>query len=229
MHRRPVVRRALPIWAFSAVCAVVFAAACNSDSTSPESSFDLTKSSGDSQTVLAGGKVAAPLVVKLTTNGAPAAGITVTWGTGAASGTVSPTTSTTDATGVASTTFTSPQKAGTDTVLATSSGHTVLFIVKTTADTSVGSLLASGGNGAATLVGFGVTLTVRATDLYGNARAGIVVNFSAGSGILSKTSVTTDASGQAAVQFTPGPTAGTYTVQASADRFGPLTFSVSAL
>jgi len=173
--------------------------------------------------------VAAPLVVKLTNNGAPAPGVTVTWGTGTASGTVNPTTSITDANGVASTTFTSPQKAGTDSVLATSSGHTVLFIVKTTADTSVGSLLASGGNGAATLVGFGVTLTVKATDLYGNARAGIVVNFSTGSGILSQTSVTTDNSGQAAVQFTPGPTAGTYTVQASASRFAPLTFSVSAL
>jgi hypothetical protein len=229
MHRRLFIRRALPLWSFSAVCAIVFASACNSDSTSPGSSFNFTKTSGDSQTVLAGGKVTSPLVVTLTSNGAPAPGVTVTWGTGTASGTVNPTTSTTDANGVASTTFTSPQKAGTDTVLATSSGHTVLFIVKTTADTSVGSLVSAGGNGAATLVGFGVTLTVRATDLYGNARPGIVVNFSAGSGILSKTSVTTDAAGQAAVQFTPGPTAGTYTVQATADRFGPLTFSVSAL
>jgi Big-like domain-containing protein len=227
MHRG-LLRRVFPLGSFVATCAVIFAA-CNSDSTSPQTSFSLAKSSGDSQTVLAGGKVAAPIVVKLTSNGAPLSGATVTWTTGAVGGTLTPTTSTTDANGLAQTLFTSPQKAGADTIRATSSNSLVAFVVKIIADTSVGALIASGGNGAATLVGFGIQLTAKATDLYGNARPGIVVNFSTNAGILSKTTVTTDSSGQAAVQYTPGPTAGTYTVQASANRFQSITFSVSAL
>ena len=236
MHRRTFaerysrVRRGRnPLLAFVGASAVVVVlAACNvGDSTTPGSNQSLSKSSGDSQTVLAG-RQPAPLVVKVMTGSTPQSGITVNWTTTNSGVTLNPTTSTTDANGVAQTTFLS-QKAGKDTVRANTTSALVAFLVTVIADTNTAALFASGGNGSATLVGVGVTLTVKSADAFGNPRPNVTVNFAAGAGLLSKTTVTTDANGQAATIFTPGPGTGTYTVQATANGYTPITFSVTAI
>jgi len=218
----------LAIVAASALSAAV--AACNvSDSTTPGTTLSLSRSSGDSQTVLAGVHTA-PLVVKVTDGATPKAGVMVHWTTPNAGVTFNPDSSASDANGLAQTIVMS-QKAATDTVRANTTNAIIGFIVKIVADSNTGALFAAGGNGSATLVGIGVTLTVKSADAFGNARPNITVNFAidAGGGVLSKTTVTTDASGQATTVFTPGPTAGAYSVRATATNFAPITFTVSAI
>jgi adhesin/invasin len=214
---------------FAGVCTCVVIAACNvGDSTTPGSNLTLAKSSGDSQTVLAGVHPA-PLVVKVMNGSTPQSGVTVSWTTTNSGVTLNPLSSTTDANGVAQTTFLS-QKAGKDTIRANTSNALVAFLMTVIADSTTGALFAAGGNGSATLVGIGVTLTVKSADAFGNARPGITVTFATSSGgLLSRTTVTTDAGGLATTTFTPGPAAGTYTVQATAGNFAPITFSVSAI
>jgi adhesin/invasin len=238
MHRSTIAERHArarrggnPLLAIAAACALsAVITACNvSDSTTPGANVSLSRSSGDSQTVLAGVQTA-PLVVKVTDGGTPQAGVMVHWTTPNSGVTLSPDSSATDANGLAQTIFMS-QKAATDTVRANTTTAIIGFIVKVVADSNTGALFAAGGNGSATLVGIGVTLTVKSADAFGNARPGITVNFAidAGGGVLSKTTVTTDASGQATTTFTPGPTAGAYSVRATATNFTPITFSVSAI
>ena len=220
----------LAMVAAGALSAVI--TACNvSDSTTPGTNLSLSRSSGDSQTVLAGVQTA-PLVVKLTSGGAPQAGVMVHWTTPNSGVTLNPDSSATDANGLAQTIFSS-RKAATDTVRANTTTAIIGFIVKVVADSTTGALFAAGGNGSATLVGIGVTLTVKSADAFGNARPGITVNFAidagGGGGVLSKTTVTTDSNGQATTIFTPGPAAGAYSVRATATNFTPITFSVSAI
>jgi len=169
-------------------------------------------------------------VVKVTDGATPKAGVMVHWTTPNAGVTFNPDSSASDANGLAQTIVMS-QKAATDTVRANTTNAIIGFIVKIVADSNTGALFAAGGNGSATLVGIGVTLTVKSADAFGNARPNITVNFAidAGGGVLSKTTVTTDASGQATTVFTPGPTAGAYSVRATATNFAPITFSVSAI
>ena len=227
--RQTVVRLIAFVGALASALAV---AACGgSDSTTPQPGVALAKSSGDSQTVLAGGDATAqPIVVKVTSGGTPMPGEIVYWSAASAGGSLDPVTSTTDANGLARTTFLSPAIAAVDTVRATAARSPATgFVVTIVADTTTGTLSAFAGDGTATLVGHSVTLSAKATDLYGNARSGIVVTFTATSGILSNATVTTDNTGQATTLFTPGPGTGSYIVHATADRLQSVTFSVTAL
>lgn len=236
MHRSTIAERHArarrgrnPLLAIVAACALsAVVAACNvSDSTTPGTNVSLSRSSGDSQTVLAGVQTA-PLVVKVTDGGTPKAGVMVHWTTPNSGVTLNPDSSATDANGLAQTTFLS-QKAKTDTVRANTTTAIIGFIVKVVADSNTGALFAAGGNGSATLVGVGVTLTVKSADAFGNARGNVTVTFVAANGQLSATTVTTDSNGLASVQFTPGPVASTYAIHATAANFTPITFTVSAI
>ena len=218
-----------PILVFLGACAVVAAiGACNlNDNTGPGATSAVAITAGDSQTILAGAH-ASPFVVKVTSNGVPQSGVTVNWTTSNTKATLDPLTSTTDANGIAQTTY-SNTLAGKDTVRASTTTALVSFLVTIVTDTNSRALFAAGGNGSATLVGIGVVLTVKSADAFGNARPGVVVNFASDAGLLSKTTVTTDSSGIATTQFTPGPNTGTYTVHATATNYAPVTFSVSAI
>jgi len=80
--------------------------------------------SGSGQTAEISEAVPNPLVVSVTQDGGPVAGIMITWGVTAGEGSVDPTSSTTSAAGTASTTWTLGSSAGANTVQASASGVT---------------------------------------------------------------------------------------------------------
>ena len=212
----------------AAAVLVAAIAACGSDTTGPNSgSVTLARSSGDSQTVVANAHAASPIAVLVTKGGAPQPGVAVTWAMAGGTGTLDPATSTTDANGVATTSFTASTVAHVDSVRASASGSSMIFIVTVTGDPSSAKLTAAVGDGIATLAGYGVTLTAKAVDAYGNAIAGVPVSFSVDAGILSATSVSTNSDGNASTQYTP-PAKGAFVVHATSGSFAPVTFTVNA-
>jgi hypothetical protein len=99
--------------------------------------------------------------------------------------------------------------------------------VNLAADT-VGTITAFGGNGAAALVGFPLTLTARATDRFGNAMKGIDITWATSGGQLQVVTGTTDSTGKTTNVITVGPDTGKVAIVASS-RFNSVTFTVSAL
>ena len=99
-------------------------AACGGDGgTDPEPGEPvLTAVSGTGQTGTAGAPVADPLVVRITQDGSPVAGRTVTWNVTAGGGSVDPATSSTASDGRASTTWTLGPSVGAQSAEATASG-----------------------------------------------------------------------------------------------------------
>lgn len=224
--------RSRSIAPLAALSAALLAVACN-DPASSSAAGSIRQVSGDSQTVVAGAQLAAPMVVRvLAENGDPLSGAVVSWALGTAStGTLAASTSTTDASGETSMSFTAGTIAGKAEIAV--SVQSLLAVVFThTITAAPASLLAKfAGDGAAGVAGSGVQVVVKTTDSYGNAVAGVAVNWAVGStgGTLSETSSTSDASGLARVTLTLGATPGVYTVTATSGSFAPVTFSVTAI
>lgn len=105
----------------ASLSALALAAACGG-TTEPEPNLVIASVSGDGQTADVGMEVADPLVVRVTQDGVPLSGRTVTWSVTAGGGSVDPTSSTTDASGNASTTWTLGPSAGANTVQAAAAG-----------------------------------------------------------------------------------------------------------
>jgi len=133
-----------------------------------------------------------------TTRGNPLIGTNIDWATTLG---IIPANSITDNIGFASTTLTVGTTTGTATITASagvSNSTTVEFLPTTPANliitATTTSILADGD--ATT------TLTATVTDTLGNPVSGTAVNFSAGAGNLSSSSITTDANGLAAVTLT---------------------------
>lgn len=114
--------RAVPL-SLALMLAVV---ACGDDGgTAPQESDPvLAKQSGDAQTGDPGAALADPVVVRVTRDGSPLSGQSVSWSVSAGGGSVSPTTSTTDANGDASTTWTLGATPGGNVLDASASGAT---------------------------------------------------------------------------------------------------------
>ncbi len=96
----------------AAAALAVFVAACSSNDTTNNNGSGGTPAavnsfSGNAQASIPGATLFSPLIVKVTdANGAPVAGVQVTWTVTAGGGTVTPSTSITDSTGRATTSFT---------------------------------------------------------------------------------------------------------------------------
>ena len=213
--------------AFVAALTVVLLA-CGHDSTSPAAST-VSIASGDTQKVFVGGSAAQPLVVLLAgADGAPLSGEMVTWAVTSGGGSLNPVTSTTDDSGHARTTYISADSADTAIVTATAAQGSAKFRIVVAADTT-GTLTATDGEGTAVLVGYQISLVVQARDQFGNAVPGRVVTWTSSGGILRGTTSTTDSKGQATIVFTVGPATGRYTVEATANGFTPVSFTVSGV
>src|SRR5688572_19888263 len=108
------------------VATAILMAACGDGGGEPQPDDveTVVKTSGDQQQGRVGQLLENPLTVTVTTDGAPAAGVTVNWSTTAAGGSLTPTSVTTDANGVASTSWTLGTTAGAQTATATVSGAT---------------------------------------------------------------------------------------------------------
>lgn len=108
------------------LAALSVAAACGSDTTEPEPDADpvIASASGNGQSAGVGEALADPIVVRVTQEGAPLSGTSVSWSVTAGGGSVSPTTSTTDASGNASTAWTLGPDPGANSLEASASGAT---------------------------------------------------------------------------------------------------------
>jgi plastocyanin len=190
--------------------------------------------SGDAQTGTVGQVLPLPLQVVVTTAGTPTPGITVNWSTTAGEGTLSPTSSVTDAAGVATSTWTLGTTAGAQTATATVTGATgspVTFSASAVSGAAV-ALEDGGNNGQTGEVNTALTqpLVAIVTDGFGNAVAGVDVNWEATGATLSAATDVTDAAGVSAVTVTLGGTAGLVTITASSEGLegSPVTFTAVA-
>jgi len=218
---------------FASVVAAIVAGACGDDPASSTNPGSMTRVRGDSQSVAAGGVLAAPMVVRvLAENGNPLAGTVVSWTLAtSATGTLGAATSTTDASGEASMTFTAGTTAGAVSIGASTGALVGITFTHTVQAGAATAIVRVAGNGAAGLVGTGIQLVVRATDAFGNPVAGVTVNWTAGAGggTLSAASSTSDAAGLARVTLTLGATPGVYSATATSGSFAPVSFSVTAI
>ena len=196
----------------------------------------LEKISGDEQQGPVGTALAAPFVVSvLDEDGSAIAGAVVMFSVTAGEGTLSATTATTDANGRARSTLTLVPGPGTNTVVATISGLEPETFTATAIEQTPHSLTKVSGDGQEGLAGVALAapFVVSVLDEDGAAVIGAVVTFSvtAGGGILSATTATTDANGQAAttLTLTLGSDTETNTVEATVEGLEPVTFTVTAV
>ncbi|MEP7383747.1 MAG: Ig-like domain-containing protein [Gemmatimonadota bacterium] len=224
--------RSSSLWNFSGAVAAAVLLACN-DPASSTSAGSIRRVTGDSQTVVAGAALAAPMVVQvLAQSGDPLAGAVVSWTLATAStGTLAASTSTTDASGQTSMDFTAGTIAGSVDVGATVASVASVVFTHTVVGGVPSALNKFAGDGAAGVAGSGIQVVVKVTDSFNNAVSGVIVNWAVGAsgGTLSAASGTSDATGLARVTLTLGSTPGTYTVSASSGSFTPVTFSVTAI
>ena len=197
-------------------------------------SQSLTKVSGEGQAGQAGTTLAEPFVVSvLDQNGSAYAGAVVTFSVTAGGGTLSATTATTNASGQVRSTLTLGSDPGPNTVSATVAGlEPVAFTATATAiEQTPHSLTKVSGEGQAGQAGATLAepFVVSVLDEDGAAIAGAVVTFSvtAGGGMLSSTTATTDANGRARSTLTLGSQPGTNTVTATVAELESVTFTAS--
>lgn len=179
----------------------------------------LAVSAGAGQTDTVGLDVAIPYEVVVTDPaGQPIAGVTVSWSIVAGGGQFTTTETMTDATGHARATHRLGFVAGDQSARAQVSGapeSPVTFTTLAVAASPAQALKTAGdrqsGSVAATLPS---PYAVRVSDLYGNATAGVAVEFTARGGSVSATTVATAANGVATTTHTLGAQAGADTVLA---------------
>ena len=216
---------AIPLAAFTLSVAFI---ACSESKLGPNVPASVSRVSGDSQTVLVGNRASAPLVaVVKNASGSPLPNVQVRWSVTAGGGSLTTIVDTTDVNGQIRSTFLSPAIVGTAKVAAVASDQSTQFTLILAADT-VGTITAYGGDGAAALVGYPLTLTARAVDRFGNAIKGIDITWTTSSGQLQLQTGTTDSTGKTTNVITVGPDTGKVAVTASS-RFNSITFTVNAL
>jgi hypothetical protein len=189
--------------------------------------------SGGSQSGTVGTTLAAPIVLKLTdTYGNPVTGASVSFSQGTATGTFSSNPVTTDSLGRATVSYTLPTKAGTITITASDGSVMKSVQARAVAGNATSVSVAAGNNQSAqpnTLLA--KSLIVGVKDQYGNPVAGVTVTFSdnGANGTFSNPTAISNASGQAAVQYTTPGQAGKVTIDGSVTGLNPAVFTVTVL
>jgi Bacterial Ig-like domain (group 1) len=153
-------------------------------------------------------------------NGVP--GTTVTYVDKSGAGTLNPSTTVTNSSGFAPVTYQLPNTDGTYKIAATASQcstcKTQTFTETATGDAPASVGVVSGNNQSAPVnTALPQPLVVQVNDAGGNPIAGVSVTFAAPSGTLSSASATTNASGQASVNYTTGSSVGNVTITAAVD------------
>ena len=193
----------------------------------------LTMVSGNNQDALVGSPLPQQLVVRATDdNGAPVAGVEITFTVTAGGGTVQPGIATTGINGSASATWTLGAAAGAQTLSATAPGTNTVVFTATARENSARSAVVVSGNGQTGAVNtvLPAPLVVRLLDGTGAPVPSATVLFAAGgsNGSVSPTSATTNANGEASTEWTLGTLAGAQRVIVTAEGVGPGTFTATA-
>jgi hypothetical protein len=190
---------------------------------------------GNSQAAMAGTALANPIGIHASNpyTGQPYVGATVNFSDGCkvlgstSCGSFNPASAVTNSIGNASTTYTLPKKAGTYTITISGTGFSSATASATSKPgAAVGIISYSGAKqtGAA-----GSTLpnpmTTKAQDIYKNGVSGIAINFTANNGgVVTPSSVVTDAAGLARTSLKLPQTVSTVTVTATSGSFKKSTF-----
>lgn len=187
----------------------------------------LTAESGGPQSAEVGTPFGAPLVVRVTSGGVPVANAAVSFHapSGGASATLSAFAATTDSTGHAQVSAIAGTAAGAYSVTAAAAGarQPASFALTNAPGTAATIAASPASTPQRAKVGtrFAAPLSAVVKDRFGNPVPGVSVAFAAPASqptaaLEPSSLVTTDASGQAAVQVTAGPAAGQYAVTATA-------------
>lgn len=191
--------------------------------------------SGQGQSALVGTDLPQALVVRVTQNGAPVAGQTVTFAVALGDGSVRPATGVTAGDGTARTTARLGSQSGAQRFSATSPGATgsPVFFDATAAARPVAFLRVVSGAAQAAPPGTALPdpLVVEALDAAGAPVPGLFVTFAGpGGAVLAPTGATTDTSGRASTQATLAPTEGDQLFSATlvSSPVAPATFHETA-
>ena len=171
----------------------------------------LTLVSGGSQTIVAGGALPAPVVIRVLDQfGTAVPGVPVSFTPSSGSGTVSQTSAFTDATGTASTSWTLGATPGAKALTVAAGSATPLTVSAVALSTD--SIQVVSGSAQAGRAGTALAAPIVVRVRYGVGRAvqGATVTFTpdAGSGSVTAGTATTDAQGQAQTTWTLGTTLG---------------------
>jgi len=185
----------------------------------------LSATAGNNQNGGVGSTLPTALTVFATSNGSPAAGVSVIFSDGGAGGVFGNSIVTTDANGNASTTYTLPATAQTVTITASSSGYSSATFTETA---SVQALTATAGNNQSGMVSTSLptALTILATS-NGSPVSGVSVAFSDGGagGVFGTPVATTNGSGNASTTYTLPATVQTVTITAISSGYTSATFT----
>jgi plastocyanin len=191
------------------------------------------KASGDDQEGRVGEVLANALQVVVTTDDAGAPGVTVTWSTTAAGGSLDPTSAVTDANGTASSSWTLGTTSGTQMATATVSGATPVSFIAVAAAAGAARLEEAGGNGQTGEINsvLAEPLQARVTDELGNPMAGVEVAWAAAGATVSAPTVLSDAAGISQVTVTLGGTPSPITITAASEGLdgSPVNFTATAV
>lgn len=184
--------------------------------------------SGGGQSALAHTTLAQPIrvqAVEAYTN-APSVGATITFSDGNKGGSFDPPVATTDSTGFVTTSYTTPTKAGTYTLTATSPGFGDLKFSATATTGPPTKMINGGGPGQTAPAGtvLPIQLAVIVKDANNNGVAGVTVTFddAGAGGVLTPSTLVTDSTGKARVSYRLPNLPGKYTISASST--GLITF-----
>jgi adhesin/invasin len=191
--------------------------------------------SGNNQTALVGMPLPMPLVVKATNaQGAPVAGIQISWAVETGGGRITPALVSTGADGTASATVTLGPAAGANTFTAAGPlGAAVTFAAAGTA-VPVPTLMLVSGDGQSGPVGAQLMskLVVKALDIHGRPVVGQVISWAVvtGDGTVLSPATMTGIDGNASTLAILGPEVGANSYSASAAGYGgsPVTFEANA-
>jgi len=214
-------------------------AACGGDGTDiqPDVVSSVEIVSGDHQAGRVGVVLADPIVVRVTSDGNAAPGVTVNWSTTAPGDQVIPAVTATDADGMASASWVLGTEVGAHTAQAAVSGATgspVTFSAGALAAAAAALAKASRTSGDnqvgeinSPLV---APLQAQVTDGFGNPVPGVDVNWTASGAAVSAPTALSDEAGISEMGVTLGSTAGPITVTAAANGLAgsPLTFIATA-
>ena len=194
----------------------------------------LKTAAGNNQSATVATALAAPLQVQTFDpySGTPFSGVTVNFSDGGKGGIFGSPTAVTDNTGLAGTTYTLPQKAGTWTITASSTGYGQAFFSATATPGSAAALARVSGNSQTAQVATPLpnAVVAKVADQYKNPVPGVAVNFSDGvaGGSFAQNPVFTNSAGQAAASYTTPTKAGSLKIVATTAGAPALTFFETA-
>jgi len=174
--------------------------------------------SGNKQTQQAGSVLASAMRIQVrdaSGNGVP--GVTVTFVDPTGLGTITPSTGVSDSKGLVAVGYQLPNRAGTFKIVVNSpplkAGQLTEYA---TGDSPANLMVTSGNNQSAPINSpLPVPIVVQVVDAGGVPVPGVSVIFSAPTGTLSATTVTSDSNGNATVNYTTGSSSGTFTINAA--------------